>query len=114
MVGRMVGTKLIQVRGEVQFYNLESRLNDSQVRQLAPVLLPVLKAWATREREWSLIRAASSFGKRLAVFDGLVRYIRTAINRYSQYISCQLDLIYLKGTQTRSPGFSNSPTAEKR
>ena len=64
--------KLIQVRGEVQFYNLESRLNNSQVRQLAPVLLPVFKAWATREREWSLIRAASSFGKRLAVFDGLV------------------------------------------
>ena len=65
-------TKLAQVRGEVQFYNLESRLNNSQAKQLAPILLPVLKSWETREREWNIIRAASSFGKRLEVFDGLV------------------------------------------
>jgi len=78
--------KLIQVRGEVQFYDLESRLNDSQVRQLAPVLLPVFKAWATREREWSLIRAASSFGKRLAAFDGLVDILeRLLIDTPSTY-----------------------------
>lgn len=64
--------KLAQARGEVQFYNLESRLNDSQVKQLAPILLPVFKSWETREREWNIIRAASSFGKRLEVFDSLV------------------------------------------
>ena len=43
--------KLIQVRGRVNFYNLENRLNDAQVQQLAPILLPVFKAWGNLEKE---------------------------------------------------------------
>ncbi len=65
-------TKLVQARGRINFYNLESRLNNSQVKQLAPILLPVFQSWETREREWNIIEAAASFGKRLEVFDGLV------------------------------------------
>ena len=73
-------SQLIQARGKVQFYNLESRLNDRQVQQLAPILLTVFKAWETRERVWSLIRAADSFGKRLVVFDGLVDILERVLS----------------------------------
>ena len=79
-------TELAKVRGEVQFYNLESRLNDSQVKQLAPILIPVFKSWETREREWNIILAASSFGKRLKVFnnlaDTLARVLSNTRNTY--------------------------------
>ncbi|VEP18984.1 conserved hypothetical protein [Hyella patelloides LEGE 07179] len=65
-------SELVKARGKISFFNLEDRLNNSQVQQLAPILLPVFKSWETREREWNLIEAAASFGKRLQVFDGLV------------------------------------------
>ena len=64
--------KLVQAGGTINFYNIESRLNDNHVKQLAPTLIPVFKAWETREREWNIVKAAHAFGKRLKVFDGLV------------------------------------------
>jgi hypothetical protein len=63
---------LVKERGQINFYQLGQRLSESQVRELAPVLLPVLESWETREREYSLIQAAHSFGKRLKVFEGLL------------------------------------------
>ena len=73
-------TKLVQARGRINFYNLESRLNNNQVQQLAPILLPVFKSWETREREWNILEAAASFGKRLKVFDGLVDILSRVLN----------------------------------
>ncbi|MDJ0592333.1 MAG: hypothetical protein QNJ72_20460 [Pleurocapsa sp. MO_226.B13] len=89
-------SKLAQARGEVQFYNLESRLNDSQVKQLAPILLPVFKSWETREREWNIIRAASSFGRRLKVFDGLVDILERLLDntRKTYNASWILNILY--------------------
>jgi hypothetical protein len=64
---------LVQERGQLSRYDRESTLTDVQVRdQLAPVLLPVLKRWATRERERQITAAAQSFGRRLRVFPGLL------------------------------------------
>jgi hypothetical protein len=73
-------SKFVQARGRINFYHLESRLNNSQVQQLAPILLPVFKSWETREREWNIIEAGSSFGKRLKVFDGLVDILERVLN----------------------------------
>ncbi|MEL6495025.1 MAG: hypothetical protein AAFQ41_07855 [Cyanobacteria bacterium J06623_7] len=72
--------KFVEARGRINFYNLGSRLNDSQVGQLAPILLPVLKSWETRESEWNIIEAAYSFGKRLKVFDGLVDILERVLD----------------------------------
>ena len=73
-------SKLVQARGRINFYNLESRLNNSQVRQLAPILLPVFKSWSTREREFNIIEAGHSFGRRLKVFDGLVDILERVLS----------------------------------
>ena len=73
---------LVQNRGTINFYNLETRLNNSQVEQLAPILLPVLKSWETREREWNIIESAASLGKRLKVFDGLVDILERLLHAH--------------------------------
>ena len=88
-------SKLVEARGEVNFYNLESRLNNSQVRQLAPILLPVFKSWETREREWNVIKAASSFGKRLEVFEELVDILERLLTntRNTYYASYILNIL---------------------
>lgn len=64
--------KLVQERGQVSFYNLGDRLSDREMRRIAPILLPVLKSWETRDREIHIIAAAQSIGQRLRVFDELV------------------------------------------
>ena len=89
-------SKLVEARGEVNFSRLESRLNDRQVRQLAPTLLPVLKSWETRERERNIIGAASSFGKRLKVFDELADILERLLTNtrntdYTSWILSTLD-----------------------
>ena len=88
-------SKLVEARGEVNFYNLESRLNDRQVQKLAPILLPVFKSWEARERERSIIRAASSFGKRLEVFDELVDILARLLTntRNTYYASSILNIL---------------------
>ncbi|MEM8779447.1 MAG: hypothetical protein AAGF26_11370, partial [Cyanobacteria bacterium P01_G01_bin.49] len=73
-------TNLVQARGRINFYQLESRLNNSLIKQLAPILLPVFQSWETRERERNIIEAAASFGKRLEVFDGLVDILERVLN----------------------------------
>ena len=63
---------LMRARGQISFFAIESRINNEQTRQIAPLLLPVLASWATRERSNALIAAAQSFGKRLRVFPELL------------------------------------------
>ena len=71
--------KFVAARGRIKFDNFVSRLNDSQVKQVAPILLPVFKSWSNRESEWNIIEAAYSFGKRLEVFDGLVDILESIL-----------------------------------
>lgn len=66
---------LVRERGHVSLYDLSRRLSDDDVRRIAPHLLPVLRAWETREREGHLISAAQSLGRRLRVFDELVEIL---------------------------------------
>lgn len=66
---------LVQERGRLSMPQLDQRLSEADVRRIAPILLPVLHSWETREREQHLLTAAWSFGKRLKVFDVLVDII---------------------------------------
>jgi len=66
---------LVQKRGTVNFYNLGDRLREADVVNMTPALLPVLEAWETRERVRNLISLATSLGRRLQVFPGLVNIL---------------------------------------
>lgn len=86
---------LVQERGRVSFYKLGDRLSDADVCRIAPMLLPVLQSWLTRERESHLIAVAQSLGRRLRVFDGLVDILERVLNdtRTSRIASSALGLI---------------------
>lgn len=66
---------LVITRGELSFNHLGDRLSDSQVRQIAPQLLPVFRDWEDRDRAEYLVAAAVCFGRRLKVFDHLVEIL---------------------------------------
>ena len=62
---------LAKERGALNILKLENRLSDSDMQILAPILLPVLHSWETREGWYTLLRFARSIGRRLRVFDEL-------------------------------------------
>lgn len=81
---------LVRERGYIAFSGLERRLSDDDVRRLAPLLMPVLRSWETREREWQLISAAQSLGRRLRVFDDLVTLLeRLIVNTKASFVADQ-------------------------
>lgn len=86
---------LVQERGQISFYHLSDRLSVADVRRIAPVLLPVLQSWETREREMYLVAAAQSLGRRLRVFAGLVDILERVLKetRNSWIASSALGLI---------------------
>lgn len=63
---------LAQARGMINVGSIEQRVTDEHMRRLVPALLPVLQAWATREREGQLVATAQSFGRRLPLFPQLL------------------------------------------
>ncbi|MBT2559422.1 hypothetical protein J7E24_16665 [Hymenobacter sp. ISL-91] len=63
--------ELAQSRGTLYLPDLADRLTDADVHRIAPALLPVLRAWATRERESFLVQVAYSLGRRLRAFPEL-------------------------------------------
>jgi hypothetical protein len=71
--------ELARARGVIYFPNLGERLTAADVRRVAPALLPVLQAWATREREVWLVEAAHRLGRRLRVFEGLTDLLETVL-----------------------------------
>ena len=72
---------LVKERGQVSFWNLQDRLSDDNVRQIAPHLLPVVRSWETREREAQIIALARSLGRRLKVWDDLVALLERVLER---------------------------------
>ena len=83
--------ELARARGQVYFTGLGNRLTDGDVRRIAPALLPVLHAWATREREWLLVQAAGSLGRRLRVFDALADLLEQVLATTRQdYVASQI------------------------
>lgn len=82
---------LAQSRGQMYFSSLGDRLTNADVQRIAPALLPVLQAWATRERDSLLVQAASSLGRRLRVFDGLADVLeRVLTTTRKSYIASQI------------------------
>ena len=85
---------LAKERGSLDISNLENRLSDSDVKTLAPILLPVLHTWENREGWHTLLRFASSLGKRLRVFDEfavmLERIVRTQAAQYQSDVALRL------------------------
>ncbi len=77
---------LVKERGQIHVFGLESMLSRRDVERIAPVVMPVLRAWATREREHQLYMFAMALGKRLSVFTGLLdlleNVIRTTANAW--------------------------------
>jgi hypothetical protein len=63
---------LVRERGQVTPHNLESRLTTGDVRRLEPLLVPVLHAWETREREPQLLALAQALGRRLRHCPGIL------------------------------------------
>jgi hypothetical protein len=94
--------KLARARGVIYFPELDKRLTDSDVRRLAPALLPVLQAWATREREVWLIEAAHRLGRRLRVFDSLADLLETVLaTTQQQFIVSQILQLLAEYQSTR-------------
>jgi hypothetical protein len=67
--------QIYQTRGQVSLYHLDTLLSDADMQRIAPMLLPVLESWQTREKEEHLVLLARALGKRLRVFDGLVEIL---------------------------------------
>lgn len=83
--------KLAKARGVIYFSGLGDRLTDADVRRIAPALLPVLQAWATREREQWLVEAANRLGRRLRVFDELADLLAGMLASTRQsYVASQI------------------------
>lgn len=82
---------LARIRGQLAFYDLGARLNDDDVRQIAPALTPVFASWETRERDGQLVQAARTLGRRLSVFPALVEMLERdlAITTHT-YIASQI------------------------
>jgi hypothetical protein len=83
--------ELARARGVIYFSALGDRLTDTDVRRIAPVLFPVLQAWATREREQWLVEAATRLGRRLRVFDKLADLLeRVLATTQTNYVASQI------------------------
>jgi len=77
---------LAHERGDLPVDNLEGRLTDADIARVAPILLPVLRSWETRERESYVLGVATSLGRRLRLFDGLAEILgRIAATTLSSY-----------------------------
>jgi hypothetical protein len=58
-------TTLVRERGRIHLPVLESRFNNTETPRIITALMPVLRAWDKREREWHTLQLASSLGRRL-------------------------------------------------
>lgn len=106
---------LVKERGRVNFFNLGSRLNDRQVERLAPIILPVLQSWETRERISNLLNAASSFGRRLEVFDRLVDILERILKETREsWVAWQILNIIGKWRRDRLPSLIPKLLAEDK
>lgn len=73
--------KLAKERGYVSLPRLEAQLSDDDMRRLAPLLEPILRAWQVREREGAFIDVVQSLGRRAQVFPHLDELLQQTIAR---------------------------------
>jgi hypothetical protein len=72
-------TTLIRERGRLAWHSLEPLLTDEDVRRVGPVLLPVLKAWRSRERDSQLLFLAGALGRLLRSFEALLDLVENIV-----------------------------------
>ncbi len=87
---------ILKERNVAQFGDLTGRLNKSQARVLAERLNPVIDGLSKLEKENIILNIAQCFGKRLEVFDELVRRLAELVDSGSSTYICQraLDVIF--------------------
>ncbi|MCB9472116.1 MAG: hypothetical protein H6677_27820 [Candidatus Obscuribacterales bacterium] len=79
---------ILKERNVAQFGDLTRRLNESQARALSARLNPVIDSLGKLEKENIILNVAQCFGKRLEVFDELVRRLEDLVDTGSStYIS---------------------------
>jgi hypothetical protein len=77
-------TTLVRERGRLAWHALEPLLSDDDVRRVGPALLPVLKAWRSRERDNQLLAVAGALGRRLGAFEKLIELIENLVRTTAQ------------------------------
>jgi hypothetical protein len=66
---------IIRERGSLGWGWVDKHLTDADVLVMAPHLLPILKDWKKRERDYVIISLATNLGRRLKVFTALVEML---------------------------------------
>ncbi len=97
--GKWLAT-LIKERGTIYAPRLGDQLTDDDVRAVAPHLLDVAKAWASREREGHLVALVSSLATRLALVPGLLDVVQDVMRR-TPHAATALALMMLLGKQEK-------------
>lgn len=80
---------------------IANRLNNGHIRALAPLVLPVLQSWQTKEREYFLIRFATLLGLRLEAFDGLLDILESLARNASTSRVCEQALGLIRARSPR-------------
>ncbi|MFN8529764.1 MAG: hypothetical protein U0670_14250 [Anaerolineae bacterium] len=75
---------LVKERGQIHLYGLTTMLAPRDIERIAPVLMPVLQAWAALERELQIYGLASALGKRLPAFTGLMDVLQEVIRKTAE------------------------------
>jgi hypothetical protein len=58
---------LVKERGQINWFGIGSRVSNIQARAIAAQLLPVVRAWQTREREAQILHLFQHLGQRMRV-----------------------------------------------
>lgn len=90
-------------RGTFGSYSLEQRLTAADVERIAPALLPVLEAWAPREREQAIFQAALLFGRRLEQFPALVDILERLTHDRRAWVASQALTLIARYCRERLP-----------
>lgn len=89
-------------------------LTENEVRQIAPALLPVLRAWEPREREQAIFRVAALINRRLPVFPELLAMIERLTHDQRAWVAAQALEIVAAHARTRIPELVPALLAEDK
>lgn len=93
----------VRERGQIAFWSLSSQLSDADVKGIAPHLLPVAKAWETRERSSQLLGLAASLGRRLEVWDEFADLLERVVRDGASYPSASALNVLARFRRDRLP-----------
>ncbi len=73
----------IQENGQIRNYQLRHNLTESILKRVGSALLPVLRSWETREREWQLLVLAQSLGTSITFIPELADILQRLVKQAS-------------------------------